>query len=161
MNPADILKYGHLTLSRAIQGVPESDWETEGACGWWSVKDIMAHMTSYENMLVDVLTPFTGAETDQPTLSRMGELGSEGFNDFEVEARRGKTPEEVREEYNTVCAYILEQLLPKIPPETWRENGTLPWYGMGYSLDDYIVYTFYGHKREHAAHIETFRDRKR
>jgi hypothetical protein len=161
MNPADILKYGHLTLSRAIQDVPDSDWETAGVCGVWSVKDIMAHMTSYENMLVDVLTPFTGAETTMPTLSRMGQLGSEAFNDQEVEARRGKTPAEVREEYNTVCAYIIEQLVPKIPPEVWRENGTLPWYGMEYSLDDYIVYTFYGHKREHGAQIDAFRDHKR
>jgi hypothetical protein len=26
-------------------------------------------------------------------------------------------------------------------------------------LDDFIVYTYYGHKREHAAQIAAFRDR--
>ena len=28
-----------------------------------------------------------------------------------------------------------------------------------YSLDDFLVYTFYGHKREHAARFEAFGDR--
>ena len=28
-----------------------------------------------------------------------------------------------------------------------------------YSLEDFIVYTFYGHKREHSAQIAAFRDR--
>ena len=46
----------------------------------------------------------------------------------------------------------------RIPPDTWRQNGTLPWYGAEYSLDDFIVYTFYGHKREHTAQINVFKD---
>ena len=36
-----------------------------------------------------------------------------------------------------------------IAPETWREVGTIPWYGPQYSLDDLVVYQMYGHKREH------------
>jgi hypothetical protein len=50
------------------------------------------------------------------------------------------------------------KLAKQISPEKWRENGTLPWYGMEYALDDYIVYTFYAHKREHAAQIGVFKD---
>jgi hypothetical protein len=29
---------------------------------------------------------------------------------------------------------------------------------MEYALDDYIVYAYYGHKREHSAQIAVFRD---
>jgi hypothetical protein len=36
--------------------------------------------------------------------------------------------------------------------------GTLPWYGPEYALDDFIVYSYYGHKREHSAQINVFRD---
>jgi hypothetical protein len=32
---------------------------------------------------------------------------------------------------------------------------------MDYSLDDFIVYTYYGHQREHAAQTAAFRDRIR
>ena len=50
-------------------------------------------------------------------------------------------------------------LMVRIPVEGRRLNGVLPWYGPEYSLEDFIVYTFYGHKREHSAQIEAFRDR--
>ena len=48
-------------------------------------------------------------------------------------------------------------LLDDIPIEELREVGTIPWYGLEYSLDDLIVYMFYGHKREHSAEIAVFR----
>ena len=40
----------------------------------------------------------------------------------------------------------------------FRQSGTLPWYGMEYALDDFLVYIYYGHKREHSAQIAAFRD---
>jgi hypothetical protein len=49
-------------------------------------------------------------------------------------------------------------LAEKIPPALFLKAGTLPWYGKEYALDDYIVYQFYGHKREHSAQIAAFRD---
>jgi hypothetical protein len=45
------------------------------------------------------------------------------------------------------------RLLTRIPVEMRQQRGTLPWYGDDYDLDDFLVYTFYGHKREHAAQI--------
>jgi hypothetical protein len=48
--------------------------------------------------------------------------------------------------------------LANIPAEKIREAGTMPWYGNEYALDDYLVYSFYGHKREHCAQIAVFRD---
>jgi hypothetical protein len=49
-------------------------------------------------------------------------------------------------------------LAARISADVYRQNGTLPWYGSEYDLDDFIVYTFYGHKREHSAQIAAFRD---
>jgi hypothetical protein len=46
----------------------------------------------------------------------------------------------------------------QIPEARQRETGTLPWYGDEYALDDFVVYSFYGHKREHGAQINAFRD---
>jgi hypothetical protein len=59
MNATDVLKYGQLTVMQAIDGFPETAWETAGACGVWSVKDIIAHLASHERVLVDILTTFT------------------------------------------------------------------------------------------------------
>ena len=46
-----------------------------------------------------------------------------------------------------------------ITSEVWEREGIFPWYGREYDLEDYIVYSFYGHKREHTGQIQVFRDR--
>jgi len=68
------------------------------------------------------------------------------------------TVDEIVAEYSDACAQTME-LIGCIPAETLRQSGTIPWYGAEYSLDDLIVYMYYGHKREHAAQIAAFRDR--
>lgn len=156
MNAIDILKYGHQTVLNTLSRVPEAEWETDGVCGVWSVKDILAHLASYEHMLVEVLGSFL-EEGPTPYLAKMGELGPQGFNDAEVSRRRDKSGADVVDEYKETQAQALA-LAAQISPEIFHQNGTLPWYGAEYDLDDFIVYSFYGHKREHSAQIAVFAD---
>lgn len=158
MNASDILKYGHGTILQTIDGLPNAAWETAGVCGVWSTKDIIAHLASYEQVLIEVLSGFTGGGLT-PYL-RMWSERSLGFNDMQVEMRKDKTAAEVLAEYNDAYDRVRAQVA-HIPADTFRQTGTLPWYGMEYSLDDFIVYTYYGHQREHAAQIAAFRDRIR
>ena len=156
MNAVDILKYGHRTVGRAIDGLPEADWQTGGVCGYWSVKDIIGHLAAFEHVLVEVLTSFLdGAE--MPYLNEMGAIGPQKFNDVEADKRKDRPVDVVLGEYNDAHAQTMA-LARRIPAETWTKVGTLPWYGMEYALDDLIVYQYYGHKREHCAQIAVFRD---
>ena len=156
MNATDILKYGQPTVLSTLEGFPESAWETPGACGVWSVKDIIAHLASYEQVLVDILATFTnGGPTS--ALNTFIELGGQ-FNDSEVNRRKERTMQEVLAEFNDAHAQAMS-LIMKIAPEALRQTGTLPWYGIDYSLDDVLVYMYDGHKREHSAQIAAFRDR--
>jgi hypothetical protein len=155
MNAADILKYGQLTVLQTIEGFPETDWETAGACGYWSVKDILAHLASYERVLIDILVSFT---TGGPTLALDTFIEQDRqFNDSEVDRRKGNSIQDVLAEFNDTHAQVMS-LIAGISPEKLREVGTLPWYGTAYSLDDVLVYMYYGHKREHSAQIAAFRD---
>lgn len=156
MNSLDILKYGHITLLRSVEGFPDSAWEQGGACGVWSSKDIIAHLASYEHLLIDIFNSVLHSGIT-PTLNELFAAGFDGFNDAQVERYRAKSVAE------TLQAYVdgYEQagaLAAQVPLETWRTNGVLGWYGAEYDLEDYIVYTFYGHKREHSAQINMFRD---
>lgn len=156
MNTVDILKYGQLTVLGTLKDFPEGELNTSGACGVWSVKEILAHLASYEHALVEVLSGFLeGGPT--PYLEKMA-AGLQQFNDKEVALRRDKTMANVLAELNEAHAQAMA-LAARIPAETYRQNGTLPWYGSEYDLDDFIVYTYYGHKREHSAQIAAFRDR--
>ena len=65
---------------------------------------------------------------------------------------------EVLGAYNDAHAQVMS-MVTQLPSETLRQPGTLPWYGEVYALDDFLVYAYYGHKREHSAQIAAFRDR--
>lgn len=155
MNTVDILKYGHQTVLATLEKFPEAGLNTPGACGIWSVKEIMAHLASYEHLLVEVFSGFlAGGPT--PYLEKAGQ-GLLQFNDNEVALRRHETIADILAEFNDTHAQAMA-LAVRIPAETYQQNGTLPWYGPEYDLDDFIVYTFYGHKREHSAQIAAFND---
>lgn len=155
MNALDIMKYGHQTVLKTLGGLPPSAWETKGVVGVWSVKDIMAHLASYELVLVEVLQSLLDTSSPTPTLELMGQAD---FNDKQVALRHNKTASEIMSEYETHHANVMA-LAQQIPLTTFRQNGVLPWYGMEYDLEDFIVYTFYGHKREHSAQIALYKKR--
>src|SRR5947209_9923966 len=105
MNATDILKYGQLTVLQALKDFPEAELETAGACGVWSVKDIIAHLASYEQVLVDILTTFTGGGPT-PALNTFLELGDR-FNDNEVSRRKEKTIQGVLSEFNEAYSQVM------------------------------------------------------
>ena len=136
MNVVDILKDGHPPVEKSLQNLSESDWEVGSVCGDWSVKDILAHLASYEHLLKEVLGTFLEMH-ETPTLQEYTQ-NWDNFNDDQVEQRRKMTPAAIWEEYNETHADII-QLAARIPPETFRENGTIPWYVEESCLDDLIV----------------------
>jgi DNA-binding transcriptional LysR family regulator len=155
MNAGDILHYGQQTVLAAVETIAAEEWDLPGACGIWSMKDIVAHLASYERVLEDILGSFLGDDAT-PYLDRL--RAGNAFNDAEVEARRSVSVQDAMSELAAAHGRTVE-MLARIPSERRRQPGTLPWYGTDYALDDVIVYMYYGHKREHSAQIAAFRDR--
>jgi hypothetical protein len=158
MNAYDILLYGHKTVMDTLDGLDESQWLVEGVCGVWSVREIITHLASYEKLLVDILGSLVNPGST-PTLDRMLAHGPLGFNDLEVSDRAGYDAAAALAEYQETQAQTMA-LVTQIPLEMQRQKGVLSWYGEGYDLEDFLVYTYYGHKREHGAQIAGFRDKK-
>ena len=159
MNALDILRYGHLWVLKHVEGLADEQWEVSGVCGVWSVKEIIAHLASFEVVLTDILAIQTGNEPT-PTLSHFKEMDGDAFNTLEVGRRKDRGSKEVLAEYCQTCEQAMK-LLQTLPPESLQQPGLLPWYGLEYSLDDFIVYSFYGHKREHCAQIAVFLDHQK
>jgi len=155
MDALTIVFYGNKTLMDALTGLDMVHWDTPNVCGVWSVKNIVSHLTAYELLCCDILGMFTGAP-DKPMFDRMME--SHGtWNDATVADRAHFTPEQALEEYAAAHAEKTARAT-QVGAEILAQVGTIPWYGNGYALDDYLVYADYGHKREHAAQIMVFRD---
>lgn len=157
MNAIDIIRNGHSTVLEAVDGLTTSHWQAPGACGEWTAKDIIAHLASYEWMLVETLASLIHEDAATPTLDRFGQEPA-AFNDAEVEKRRDNSVDEVWAEYKKAYAEAIA-LAERVPSEAWTQDGVLPWYGDAYDLDDFVAYSFYGHKREHCAQIAVVRDR--
>ncbi len=154
MNALDILHYGHQTLMAALERVPASAWSTGKVCGHWSAKDVLAHLAAYELWHVEVLGSVMGIEPGP----MMAASAASDFNDGQVEARRDLEAQEVLREYLAAHETLMERA-GKLPGGAFTRVGSLPWYGAEYSLDDFLVYSSYGHKREHSAQLNVFTDR--
>jgi hypothetical protein len=155
MNLEDVLKYGHNTVVNSISGLDEQQALVGGVCGWWSTRDIMAHLASHELVLADLLEQLLGA-TDTPNLANYLSQGF-SFNDIEVDKRKDMSYADLVREYNEASDKVRE-LAARVPLELRRKVGTLPWYGDEYDLEDLVAYSNYGHKREHCAQIAVYRD---
>jgi hypothetical protein len=156
MNVGDVLKYGHEMVLQAVDGLAEPDWLTPGVCGIWTAKDVIAHLASTELLIVDVLGTLVGSGPT-PHLDAANQKDPQ-HNDKEVARRREWAVTRTLAEYTDAARRAME-VAARIPPETARRPGALPWYGEEYALDDFLVYTSYGHKAEHCAQIAVHRDR--
>lgn len=155
MDAVEALKESQQTLLQALAGLSPADEETPGACGEWSVKNIVAHLASFAWVVNDVLATFCGEELT-PRLTRRLELGDR-FIDVEVNARQARTLSDALGEFTSAHTQTLA-LATQIPLWKYRQVGTLPWYREGVCLDDFLVYAVYGHLCEHSAQIARFRD---
>ena len=153
MNPLDILRYGQRDIDDRIDRLQAADWDAI-ALGTWTAKDLVGHLGAFEVRFVEILTMFLGEAPG----SGLWREPVATFNDDQAAIRRDWSVEaivsELRDAHRDAMA-----LVPRIPPERWREVGTIAWYGPEYALDDLVVYLMYGHKREHGPQLEAVLER--
>lgn len=157
MHPVDVLTYGNGTVLRAVEGLPAADWDTAGVCGWWSARQIIAHLASFEHILIEALEMAGGTRDGYGPTLRAWFRNPQAFNDQQVADRAPLTPEATLADYAAAHAQTIA-LAAALPSAAWQRTGFLRAYGAEYDLEDFITYALYGHKREHAAQIAVFRD---
>lgn len=156
MHADDVLKYGHYTVLRSLDGLDHAHWDRPNVCGVWSVRQIIAHLASFEHVLIAVFNSLLDGPQSTPLLDSI-RSDPLRFNDVQVAERDQMSPQDVFDEYQKIQAQTMS-LIAQIPPEMRRQAGILAWYGSEYDLEDYLAYSYYGHKREHCAQINVFRD---
>ena len=148
-----MMMYGQRTIDGLIDRLRPDDWSAI-ALGVWTSKDLVGHLGAFEVRFAEVMALFTD---ETPTTNLRAEPPST-FNDDQAAIRRDWPVErvvaELRDAHRTVMAHAA-----RVPAETWSAVGTIPWYGPQYSLDEMLVYTMYGHKREHAPQLDAVLDR--
>lgn len=143
MNTVDVLMYGQRTVRSTIDRYTLDDWGRI-ALGVWTAKDLLGHLGAFEVRFADVLAGFAGAPLESDLMS----ADPRTFNDDQAAIRKDWPLAQVMDEFLAAHDRVMRHA-KAISAGTWREVGTIPWYGSEYSLDDLVVYQMYGHKREH------------
>jgi hypothetical protein len=104
--------------------------------------------------MVEVLTSFV-AHCPTPTLDMLL-AGYDVFSDWAIRAHHAQPMHEGWAEYEAAHAQTLA-LLALIPADLRHQPGTLPWYGPEFTLDDFLLYTFFGTKRKWSVQLNTWR----
>ncbi|GAC1404596.1 MAG: hypothetical protein NVS4B12_19140 [Ktedonobacteraceae bacterium] len=157
MNIAEQLEDAHLLVIQTVDNLPELEWDIPTASGNWSVKDIVAHLTSYEHILVDVFHIFLEESPNTPYLAQFIEHNAD-FNQVQVGERSSHTAQQVIDEFEEAQVEVTS-LLARIPSEIVEKKGTLSWY-KDCSLSDFIS-TLTGHMKRHCEEIMAFRNRQK
>ncbi len=155
MNTVEMFDNGHNTLIDTLARLDVGDTAIPNVCGLWSVKDILIHLTSFEQVLGDLLLSLQGKATDTERLRAF--IYDADFNYVTVRDNQYKSYNAILEDY-VQAHQRASEILIEFPDELRRMKGILAWYGADYDLDDFIAYTYYGHKVEHSAQIATYRD---
>ena len=159
MDAKNVIKHGDENFQKSIKNLPESAWTNGFVTGTWTLKDVLAHIASYELILVDVLKKTLDPKAETPHVEKRISLENNVFNAEETKSRKDKSYQEILKEYTQASQQALD-LIDKFSPEQLRQPGLLSWYKVDFSLDDYIVLRNYGHKRHHATQIKLFRQRR-
>jgi len=153
VNPIDILTYGQRTVDELIDRLQPDDW-TAIALGVWTTKDVVGHLGAFEVRFAEIMAMFAG---ETPRTNLRSEPAST-FNDDQAAIRRDWPVDRVVAELRDAHVVVME-LAGRIDADVWSKVGTIPFYGPEYSLDEMLVYTMYGHKREHGPHLDAVLER--
>ncbi len=144
---------GHNALMRTIDEMTGDVANLPNVCGHWSVRQIVAHLASFERLLGDVIVAVKTGEISG--CIKQFATDADTFNDLEVGSLNRMRLEEVVEMYGESYRRTAAALADMSDAELYR-TGTLPWYDDTSSLADFIVVKNYTHKREHIAQVEVF-----
>jgi hypothetical protein len=159
MNRMTILHYTINRIPEVTEGMSAAEWALPNVCGTWSTLQVLGHLVGWGHYYEEFLAPFAGQPIPTPYMDLYRTTDEDTFNERYGTAAASQTPDAVLAAYQAVFQRI-SALAEAIPDEMWRKAGTLPWSKDG-SLEDFLIYGYYGHHYEHAAQIEVFRDRLR
>jgi hypothetical protein len=158
MQATEILENSHLFVIQAVDDLPEPMWDLPGVSGERTAKDVLAHLVSYELLLIDAFNTIHG-EPPSPYLLRWT-ASPEDFSSGAINARRYHTAQQVINEYQDVMLQSVAALA-EIPAELIQKPGTLAWFSDGKASVADLINNVTGHVRQHCEEIIRFRQKNK
>jgi hypothetical protein len=155
MNKQDILdeiKAARIELLAAIDGLTPDQMRIAGVVGYWSVKDVLAHIVAWQSELVTALNQVANGRV--PSIISIEDIDEWNEEQYHVNVRRPL--EAVLDDLAGVHKMLL-RMVADIDPRTLTDNRRFRWME-GEPLWYLIEENGYLHEREHAEEIRAWRD---
>lgn len=139
------IEAGWRELQDALSGLSEEDMLEPGAVGEWSVRDLMAHVTTWEEEALEAL-PVIVVGGKLPRYASQG--GIDAFNGRQQEAKRHLSLGQLRQEMDATHQRLLG-MLDRTAEVAYAQEGR---FLRRLRLDTY------GHWRGHAEDVRRWRE---
>ena len=147
----------HQRLEEAFSGLTEEDLVYRETPGAWSIKDILSHITAWEQLLMGwYQTGLRGVKQDMPEWKKPGVLDS--INQEIYERNLNRELSDVLTEFQTSYQQILA-MVEAVQDDTMSVPGKFDWTG-GATLAQYIMGNTNGHYAEHLQAITAIRKKR-
>ncbi len=145
-----------IQMLKAIEGMDEKAMLAPGACGEWSVRDLLAHMARWEGELVRMLFQLKQGQT--PTYPSLGEPNVDKINARFYSESLGRPLDLILADFQSVRKQTLRRINDFSENELNDPNAYPALKGR--ALIEYIAGDTYEHEAEHSAQIREWRNRK-
>ncbi len=160
-NLSETLNQERTILLDAIMTLPETFLDEKGVVGEWSIKNVLAHLTSWERVVTDFLPGRLATGSRPHNLSVMS-ADEDAWNAQQVASREHLTPKEQLDEFQRTRQALLQVLYDVGEEALNRQHPWPEWQG---TLATYILEQVGDHEREHReavlASVERLRERLR
>lgn len=141
------------TFLEAIEGLSEDDMLRPGAAGFWSVKDIMAHLTAWESELITALVRVEQNKRGVPHIVEIEDIDEWNDQQYRISVRRDLNL--ILEDFHGVSKHLIATI-QALDDRTLDNNRAFAWME-GEPLS-YLVYeNAIWHEEEHADDIRAWR----
>lgn len=143
-------------LLSAIEGLSDDDMLRVGAVGIWSVKDVLAHLVSWEAELVTALARLPQSAGRPPQIVEIEDIDEWNAEQYRINAPRPLAA--VLEDFHGVHKHLLEAVAA-LDNRTLDDNRRFSWME-GEPLSYLILENAAWHEEEHAEDIRAWREQE-
>lgn len=157
MPKADViadLRAARHRLLEAIAGLTPEQMLQIGACGLWSVKDVLAHLVAWEAELVTTLARLDQYQQRAPHIVLIEDLDEWNAEQYHLNAPRAL--DDVLADFAGVHRHLI-QAIEALEERVLESNRQFPWME-GESLSYLIAENATWHEEEHAEDIRAWRE---
>jgi hypothetical protein len=135
----------HQRLDTYLARLSQEEMQVDGVVGTWSVKDLLAHLTAWEQLLIGWYQAGLHNEPMDPSPVGMSRLAMDQLNQHIYERHKDTPLSQIWDEYQTSYQQILTMLEP-ITEEDLFTHQRFPWTGR-WTLADYVAGNTCNHYR--------------